>query len=120
MKASYFRFGSGSRGQYALAALLLMILAAELAFTAWHESETVDEAIHIFAGYRHWCGDYGINPEHPPLAKLVATIPLVFDHPKDPGPACGSDNSDKSGNFAMGRQFLYSNDAGRILAETRS
>ncbi len=120
MKATYFRLVSGSRGQSALAALLLLILAAELAFTARRESQTVDEGIHIYAGYRHWCGDYGINPEHPPLAKLVATIPLLFDHPKNPGPACGSDNSDKSGNFAMGRQFLYSNDAGRILTETRS
>jgi Dolichyl-phosphate-mannose-protein mannosyltransferase len=120
MKPTYFRLASSSRGQYALATLLLLILAAELAFTARRESQTVDEGIHIYAGYRHWCGDYGINPEHPPLAKLVATIPLLFDHPKNPGPACGSDNSDKSGNFAMGRQFLYSNDAGRILTETRS
>ena len=120
MKATYFRLVSGSRGQYALAALLLLILAEELAFTARRESQTVDEGIHIYAGYRHWCGDYGINPEHPPLAKLVATIPLRFDHPKNPGPVCGLDNSDKSGNFAMGRQFLYSNDAGRILTETRS
>ena len=103
-----------------MAAVLLLILAAELAFTARRESQTVDEAIHIYAGYRHWCGDYGINPEHPPLAKLVATIPLLFDHPKNPGPACGSDNSDKSGNFAEGRQFLYSNDARKILTETRS
>lgn len=120
MKATYFHFVSASRGQYALAALLLLILAAELAFTARHESQTVDEGIHIYAGYRHWCGDYGINPEHPPLAKLVATIPLLFDHPKNPGPACGSDNSDKSVNFALGRQFLYSNDAIKILAETRA
>jgi Dolichyl-phosphate-mannose-protein mannosyltransferase len=120
MRATYFRFGSGSRGPYALAALLLLILAAELGFTARHESQTVDEAIHIYAGYLHWCGDYGINPEHPPLAKLVATIPLLFDHPKNPGAACGSDNSDKSGNFAEGRTFLYSNDARKILTETRS
>jgi hypothetical protein len=120
MKATYFRFGVGSRGQYVLAALLLLILAAELAFTARHESQTVDEAIHIYAGYRHWCGDYGINPEHPPLAKLVATIPLLFDHPKNSGGACGSDNADKSFNFTEGREFLYSNDARKILTETRS
>ena len=120
MNATYFRLVSGSRGQYTLTALLLLILGAELAFTARRESQTVDEGIHIYAGYRHWCGDYGINPEHPPLAKLVATLPLLFDHPKNPGPACGSDNSDKSGYFTMGRQFLYSNDAGGILTETRS
>jgi tetratricopeptide (TPR) repeat protein len=120
MKATHFRFVPGNKVQYALAALLLLTLAAEVVFTALHESQTVDEAIHIYAGYRHWCGDYGINPEHPPLAKLVATIPLLFDRPKNPGPACGSDNSDKSGNFALGRQFLYSDDAFKILTQTRS
>jgi hypothetical protein len=31
----------------------------------------------IEAGHRYWeCGDYGINPEHPPLLKLIATVPL--------------------------------------------
>jgi hypothetical protein len=39
-----------------LAAPLLVILGAELALTARRESETGDEAIHIYAGYRHWCG----------------------------------------------------------------
>jgi tetratricopeptide (TPR) repeat protein len=120
MKATNFHAISSSRGQYALAALLLLILAVELALTARHESQTVDEGIHIYAGYRHWCGDYGINPEHPPLGKLVATVPLLFDPPKNPGPACGADNSDKSVNFALGREFLYSNDAIRILTETRA
>lgn len=120
MNATPLAFVSSKKAQYALAVLLLLILAAELAFTARHESQTVDEGIHIYAGYLHWCGDYGINPEHPPLAKLVATIPLLFDPPTNPGPACGVDSSDKSGNFAMGRQFLYSNDAFKILTETRS
>jgi len=120
MNATLSRSVPGNKVQYALAALLLLILAAELAFTARHESQTVDEGIHIYAGYLHWCGDYGINPEHPPLAKLVATIPLLFDRPKYSSSACGSDSSEKSGNFAMGRQFLYSNDAFKILTETRS
>lgn len=32
----------------------------------------------MFAGYMMWkTGDYGLNPEHPPLAKLLATLPLV-------------------------------------------
>jgi tetratricopeptide (TPR) repeat protein len=119
MKATQSRFVSGSKVQYALAALLLMILTTELAFTARRESQTFDEAFHIYAGYRHWCGDYGINPEHPPFAKLVATIPLLFDRPKNPGPPCGSDSTDKWVDFGITTDFLYSNDAGRILAETR-
>ncbi len=32
----------------------------------------------MFAGYMMWhTGDYGLNPEHPPLAKLLATLPAL-------------------------------------------
>src|ERR1700683_1781187 len=42
------------------------------------ESPTFDEGDNIFAGYMMWhSGDYGLNPEHPPLVKLVATLPLL-------------------------------------------
>jgi len=36
-----------------------------------------DEPDHILAGHRHWCGDFGINPEQPSL-KLLATAPRNF------------------------------------------
>jgi 4-amino-4-deoxy-L-arabinose transferase-like glycosyltransferase len=55
--------------------LLQMILVAIIVHG---ESLTFDEADHIFAGYMMWhSGDYGLNPEHPPLVKLVATLPLL-------------------------------------------
>jgi len=42
------------------------------------ESLTFDEDNHMFAGYMMWhTGDYGLNPEHPPLVKLLATAPLL-------------------------------------------
>ena len=42
------------------------------------ESLTFDEANHMFAGYMMWhTKDYGLNPEHPPLVKLLATVPLL-------------------------------------------
>lgn len=42
------------------------------------ESLTFDEDNHMFAGYMMWhTGDYGLNPEHPPLVKLLATIPML-------------------------------------------
>jgi hypothetical protein len=32
----------------------------------------------MFAGYMMWhTGDYGLNPEHPPLVKLLSTLPVV-------------------------------------------
>ncbi|MFZ0522323.1 MAG: glycosyltransferase family 39 protein [Candidatus Acidiferrales bacterium] len=42
------------------------------------ESLTFDEDDHMFAGYMMWhTKDYGLNPEHPPFAKLLATAPLL-------------------------------------------
>jgi hypothetical protein len=42
------------------------------------KSPTYDEPVHLFAGYAYlrW-SDFRINPEHPPLAKMLAALPLV-------------------------------------------
>ena len=38
-------------------------------------SATVDELVHVESGYRYWqCGDYGVSPENPPLAKPVSRL----------------------------------------------
>ena len=58
---------------------LLAALAAQLALTSAQESQTWDEGDHIFAGYMQWKrADFGLNPEHPPLVKLLAAAPLTF------------------------------------------
>ena len=55
------------------AALLFVVLFAELFFSVRQYSATFDEPAHIYAGYSYWKHkDFGINPEHPPLAKMVA------------------------------------------------
>jgi hypothetical protein len=66
-----------------------VILGLELTLSIRRETQTWDEACHIFAGYSYWRhGDFGMNPEHPPLVKLVATLPMlplslkVPPHPK--------------------------------------
>ena len=42
---------------------------------------------HLYAGYQHWrARDFGVNPEHPPLVKLVAAIPLLGMELKQPHP----------------------------------
>ena len=59
-------------------AFLLLVQAAQMAFVVHRESLTFDEGDHSFAGYMMWhTGDYGLNPEHPPLVKLLATIPAL-------------------------------------------
>ena len=101
-------------------ALLLLVMAGELGLSARRQSQTFDEADHVYAGYQYWrCRDFGINPEHPPFAKLVATIPLLFDRPRNPGPPCASYPTDKWGDFSLAHDFLYSNRPKRILTETR-
>ena len=96
---------------------LLLVLALELALSARRESQTWDEACHIFAGYNYWThGDFGDNPEHPPLVKLLATLPLLrlsLKVPAHPG------MFSKEEDFITATQFVYSNDAATILFSTR-
>ena len=49
-----------------------------MAFLMHRESLTWDEGDHMFAAYMMaHTGDYGLNPEHPPLVKFLAAVPLI-------------------------------------------
>ncbi len=67
------------RTQIALGVVaLLAVLLLQLALSANRNSITWDEDDHIYAGYMSWKdGDFGLNPEHPPLVKLVAASKSV-------------------------------------------
>jgi hypothetical protein len=57
---------------------LMSMMVIEIVHAVRGESLTWDEGDHIFAGYESWkTHDYGLNPEHPPLVKMVATLPLL-------------------------------------------
>src|SRR5260370_42257446 len=80
---------------YRLAWIVLAIGIFCQAALLWHyihaNSAVFDEGMHISAGYRYWqCGDYGINPEHPPLVKLIASIPIRHWRLGNFNSACGS------------------------------
>jgi hypothetical protein len=47
---------------------------------------TFDEAVHLVAGYGYWTnGEYRLNPEDPPVLKLLWALPLVLgDAPEFP------------------------------------
>jgi len=92
-------------------------MATELVLSARRQSQTWDEAYHMLAGYRYWqARDYGINPEHPPLVKLLAAIPLVVAGPRVPAVPKGTS---KFEGFVDARKFLYSNDADVLLFRSR-
>ncbi|HEU4934161.1 MAG TPA: glycosyltransferase family 39 protein, partial [Pyrinomonadaceae bacterium] len=98
--------------------VLLIILSLQLFFSVRRESQTWDEGNHIFTGYRSWThGDYGLNPEHPPLVKLFVTVPLLWSQPKSPAL---EERFFKEDAFLRGKEFLYQNNPDKILARTRS
>ncbi len=101
----------------ATAISLFIILALELTLTIRRETQTWDEACHIFAGYRYWTrGDFAMNPEHPPLVKLVAAAPLLALHLTEPE---RKDLFSKQEDFISATQFVYSQNAERILFLSR-
>lgn len=65
---------------FSIAAVLLLALMAALAGgAALRQSVTVDEVAHIGAGVSYWQKlDMRLNPEHPPLTKLLAGLPLAI------------------------------------------
>jgi hypothetical protein len=62
---------------------LLLLMVAEVALSTRQQSPSWDEGDHIYSGYMNWTrGEYSLNPEHPPLVKLIATLPLLPLHLK--------------------------------------
>ena len=80
-------------------------------------SVTSDEIDHLHAGYRYLrCNDFGWNPEHPPLAKIVDALPLLAMQVNDPIPnACGMP-SNRELDFRVGHAFLFANRESVLMA----
>lgn len=103
-----------------LTVLLFAVFAFQLVYHAVRTSPTVDEPFHILAGHRHWqCGDFGINPEHPPLLKLLATAPLNFRGLSEPPWECGSKFTSKFEGFSYGSTFVVENGVDNTVISTR-
>jgi len=61
-----------------LVVALLAVFAGRVITSMARQSATYDETTHLPAGYSYlrW-GDYRLNPEHPPLAKMLGAAPLL-------------------------------------------
>jgi hypothetical protein len=56
-----------------------LVLLAQMLSSVRQMSQHADEATHLYAGYRALkCGDYTFGREHPPLAKMLAAVPLLW------------------------------------------
>ncbi len=104
-----------------------VVVAVALMFSGIRAtSATCDEVAHLPAGYTYLVsGDFRLNPEHPPLAKMLAAIPLVLG-----GTARISDSGNPwrlavtqpSQEWQFGHDFLYAtpgNDADGLLLHAR-
>jgi len=61
-----------------VAFLLILMLFFEVS-SALKESQTIDEGVHLAAGYSYLMKrDFRMNTEHPPLAKELAALPLFI------------------------------------------
>ena len=108
------------RARYGILVLgLLVMIAAEILLSARQESQTFDEADHLYAGYEYWKhGDFGRNPEHPPLVKLIAASALLPLQLKEP--ATSPNPYFKAQDFLGAPEFLYNADADSLLARGRA
>ncbi|HEX7728590.1 MAG TPA: glycosyltransferase family 39 protein [Terracidiphilus sp.] len=106
-------------GIWIAVAVLLLMQAAQTIYVVHRESLTFDEGNHMYAGYMMWHdGDYGLNPEHPPLVKLLATSVLLgHDYwlPQQQG------RYFKSEAYLNGRDWLARNDgaSGHMVLKMR-
>ncbi len=97
--------------------LLLLILECQLLYSVRHESLSWDEGDHIFAGYmslKHH--DLGLNPEHPPLVKMLAAVPLVGMNLREPQL---QNRFFKTEAYMSGRDFIFQNDFETVIFRAR-
>lgn len=68
-----------NRNRKIIAGVIITVSVVLAVTSAWNDSVIVDEVPHIGAGYSYLVKhDYRLNPEHPPLAKELAALPLLF------------------------------------------
>lgn len=106
---------------YLFLGILVIISAILMRGSSLGESAIMDEKAHIPAGYGYARYlDYRLNPEHPPLLKVLAGISLLPLNPYFPT-ADKSWTEDVNGQWNAGDAFLYfsGNNADDIVQQAR-
>lgn len=92
---------------YLLLAAVIAASALLMRNSSLGESAVMDELAHIPAGYSYVrFGDYRLNPEHPPLLKVLAGLPLLGANLQFPT-AHKSWTENVNGQWVAGDLFLY-------------
>jgi hypothetical protein len=103
-----------------------VIAALALVAAFWWQGErfiaangpTFDEGAHLASGYAYWAaGDFRINPEHPPLFKLLWAAPLALDG----GPPFPHEAASTRDHWKLAHALLYESGvpAAALLAPAR-
>ena len=99
--------------------ILLGAMSALLIASAWNDSAIFDEVAHVAAGYSYVTEfDARLNPEHPPLVKALAALPLLFRRDiAFPIDTAAWESGIDGRQWEQGRIFLYDsgNDPDAIL-----
>ncbi len=89
-RRSFLAKGLSLSGRYAaelICSVALVLMAINFFSVISRKTLTNDEKYHIPAGYYHLVfGDFQLNPEHPPLIKMLSALPLMFLRPVAPPP----------------------------------
>src|SRR5580704_5406554 len=106
-----------SRAAAVSAAIVILLFFASCLHSAKRDSVSWDESQHLYSGWLSWSrGDFGYNPEVPPLVKMWDAIPLLHREIKQP--AFTGDPFKKEG-FVLGQRFLAANGIDRTLIPAR-
>ncbi|MCH7552215.1 glycosyltransferase family 39 protein, partial [Patescibacteria group bacterium] len=115
-----------NRVTYLVAFFLLAAMFFAAFFSLKQDSLTFDELAHIPAGYSYLTEkDYRLNPEHPPLVKDLAAVPLLFLDLNFPSNNTNWTQDDGPPpwwkQFNVGTEFLYrsGNDPQQIIFWSR-
>lgn len=98
-----------SNFQIKLIVVAVMAISLTLSIASlWGDSIIVDEVPHIGAGYSYLVKrDMRLNPEHPPLAKDLAALPLLFLKLKQTAFKSEFWQTDINGQWNFGRQLIF-------------
>lgn len=100
------------RGSMIAIALLLLMFVLEISSVNL-ESQIIDEGVHLTAGYSYLVQkEIVLNPEHPPLAKILPALLIAPMNPAFPW-----DNLENSNQWNVAGQFFYDvgNNADKML-----
>ena len=96
---------------------ILVVMVVQMVCLARANSPTWDEPDHIYSAYMQAArGNFGLNPEHPPLIKYLGALPLLGHEWKLPPM---QDRIYRLQEAVGGREFLYLNDADSMTFRVR-